>query len=289
MRSFCSALACAGLLMAMSSAFAESSSNVTFRSFGPGNDQIEVFTDPDRGEVVRMRSEGQIISGTPVYDTLSAASAVWRPNNITTWANITTIQAEYKGEIGRHGGGTPRFFIGLDLNSNGDYDSFYNEETDTWEQEDGHLMVLWGLGTPPWQDPFTGEWGSTGNIIGGTEPRFETGQIPGGDNFGMTYAETLAIAGDFNVVAIGLSVDGGWAMGEDNGYVQQVVIDNILFEGVLNDIAVSPVSDSGLSMSFAAQSDHTFSEVLSVPEPASAMVLLAGLMSMGLRRRRRLA
>lgn len=265
-----SAVLVAGLASATSAA---TNTNVTFGEFKrtAADDPVQIIDIDGRQDVIRFRSEGYIQSGVPVYDTLAAGSAVWLPENATTWSQVTRIEADYKGEIGIFGGGTPRFYVGLDLNGNGAYDSYYDETLDQWVQEDGHIFIYWGSGAAPWVETPSYDWEATGNYVGDTAVRFETGQLPGGTTAGTTYAETISLYGDLEVVAIGLAVDGGWFNYNQSGGtqdVQQLLVDQIHFEG----------TTAGGTVAFA--------ETLVSPEPTSLALLVAGAGLILVRRRR---
>ena len=246
-----------------------SAANNTNVTFSPWNDPnaVQVVEDPERGTVMRMISQGPL---SPP-EAFSAAAASWVPDHFTTWGEITNLTFDYKGEKGKISGGTPRFYVGLDLNGNGQYDSYYDEATDTWVQDDGHIFIMAGSGTPPWQEDWPSGWTSTGNVIARSERLYETSQVGAGDSgtWGVTYADTLntvwpdtgQLLKDVQVLRIGVVLDGGWVDGPD-GYWQQMLVDGITFEGTL------PITAGGAA----------FSEFLtvSVPEPSALTLLSIG-------------
>jgi len=141
-------------------------------------------------------------------------------------------------------------------------------------QADGNLFIYAaGSGLPPWQESWPTGWTSTGNVIGASQPMYDTSQVGGGGagSDGVTYANSLTTVWngpgpndgkelqDIQVVAIGIVVDGGWVDGPD-GYLQQMLIDGITYSGI------TPGPD-GIA----------FSENLTVPVPEPSTFALLGI------------
>jgi len=265
---------------ACSVARAENNVNVTFEPWN-NPDAVQVVNDPDRGYVMQMTSQGPPADPSNP-STIEAASAYWTPDHYTTLGDITDLSFDYKGTAGIVTGGSPRFYLGLDLNGNGVYDSYYDPTTDQWVQSDGNLFIYAAGLNNPWPSG----WTSTGNVIGSSQPMYDTGQV-GGNDWGSTYADALDTVWygpgpnygkeikDIQVLQIGVAVDGGWD--SDTDYLQQMLIDGITYQGVM------PGPDGA-----------AFSEFLTVPvpEPSTLMMLsLGALMGLSLtaaRGRRRL-
>ena len=242
---------------------------------------IEFVSVGDR-EVVRMRSEGEL----PLFTNLTGAEALYLPENKPKLGDVTTLEFEFNNETGVFGGGSPRFFLGLDLNSNGVYDSTYDPDTNTWTQEDGNLFIHLGNGgVPPWQgDPGPGwQIGAAIFDLGSTVAQYETAQV-GGDTLGDTWADVQTLINpfdqvtpiiDLDVVAIGIAVDGGWAQDADSVVeptdINSLLVDSILFEGM---------ADTG-----SAFSEQAFWS--SAPEPSTLLMGLCGLFSLAWMRCRR--
>ena len=255
-----------------------------FRSYNaPSLPTAIEFVNVDGRDVVRMRSQGEL----PLFTNLTGAEAMYLPENTPKLGDVTTLEIEFKNEAGLFGGGTPRFFLGLDLNSNGVYDSTYDPDTNTWTQEDGHLFIHLGNGgVPPWQGDPGPDWQIGAAIFdsSSTIAQYDTGQV-GGDSGGDTWADVQTLVNpfdgvtpiiDLDVLAIGIAVDGGWAQDSDSDVeptdISSILVDTILFEGTL------PVS--GGFTEPAAWSPL-------VPEPSTLLLLLAGGLVLLLRRQKR--
>lgn len=195
------------VLAAAVPAFAKNNKNFIFREFG--GDAIDIVGE-DEDALLRMKSEGEL----PLTLNMTGADVLWFPKKKVLWQDVERIEATYMGEAGRIIGGAPRFFVGLDVNDNGRYDSFYDPTTDTWSGDDRHVFAFWGSGVPPWQEDFSGGWESTGNVITDSAERWDSHDI-GGTDHGETYAETVALGGNYRVVAIGISLETGWAQDAD--------------------------------------------------------------------------
>jgi hypothetical protein len=131
----------------------------------------------------------------------------FQPTTRLTFAEVTTLSADFNVTDDDCGGGSPRFQLNLDTDADGD--------------RDGNIFVA--LGPSP---NFTGcalGWQSTGNLIGNTDHgRYDASQV-GGSAFG-TYEDALNAAGDAHVLGIQLVVDASWFFGDGE---QTVLVDNV--------------------------------------------------------------
>jgi hypothetical protein len=135
------------------------------------------------------------------------------PKRLSRFRQLKTLSTRYQIFEGGFGGGSMRFAIGLDTDGDGDFD--------------GHVSVY--LGTPPsFDDPATGGWEESGNLIGlpDDELRFDTSQV--GGTFYDSYANALALVGQAEVLYVDLIVDAGWAF--PNG-VQSVLVRDVRING----------------------------------------------------------
>ena len=281
-------MTCCGMAVSLflgAAAIGADEGDFVFRSYNaPSLPSAIEFVNVDGRDVVRMRSEGEL----PLFASLTGAEALYLPVNQPKLGDVTTLELVFKNEVGLFGGGTPRFFLGLDLNGNGVYDSTFDEVTQTWDQEDGNLMIhLGGGGNPPWQgDPGAG-WQTGAAIfdLASSTKQYETGQV-GGNTLGHTWADVQALINpydgvtpiiDLNVVAIGFAVDGGWWQDADtiieSTDINSILVDTILFEGM-----------TGPSAAFSEQVSFNPGPN-PLPEPSSLALLAAGGMLL-LRRRR---
>ena len=208
----------------------------------------------DGRRAVRARSEGQIIGGTDWWNTFTGTVVTYWLDNPVTWADVTRMEAEYKGLIGTFGSGSPRFSVALD--GNGEFDEDFDPVTGQWSGTDAALHVLWGDASP-WRDVPTGDWQTTGNLIDAEDLRFDSHGLPGG-SWSETYADTLTKYGSMQVLGMYVAVDGGYDQ-PDTGYVQELLIDQIVFEG------------SGLSVNSA-----TYTAAIPLPSAAWAGLALLG-------------
>lgn len=127
-----------------------------------------------------------------------------------TVSQLSTLSADYDATDDAFGGGSPRFQIGVD--------------TDSDNAADGNVFVY--LGTPP---SFTDSGaGSTGNLIGSTDTRFDLSQF-GGPFYG-TYQDMVNLLGSDVITGISLVVDGGWSQADGE---QTIVVDNVSVDGKL--------------------------------------------------------
>ncbi|MGH7529348.1 MAG: hypothetical protein ACREMN_03110 [Gemmatimonadales bacterium] len=129
------------------------------------------------------------------------------PPTPLTFAQVTTLSADFNVGDDDCGGGSPRFQVGLDTDGDGD--------------RDGNIFVAFGP-SPNFTGCIAG-WQNTGNLIGNTEHgRYDASQV-GGSGFG-TYQDALAVARDAQVLGIQLVVDGSWLFADGE---QTILVDNV--------------------------------------------------------------
>ena len=129
-----------------------------------------------------------------------------------TFGSLSGLSADVDFTDDDCGGGSPRFSFGID--TNGD------------SVRDGYLHVY--VGPPP---SFTGcVSGPTGNLLAGTDARFDLTQF-GGPFYG-TYADAVALVGSGTILDAMFAVDGGWSQadGEQTVHVDNVVIGEHSFD-----------------------------------------------------------
>jgi len=126
----------------------------------------------------------------------------WEPKKDLTFSDIKKLSADINGD---YAGGSPRFQINVLL-------------------PDGSVKKIFVyLGEDPDLIGTTDGWEKSGNLIGGTDERWDTSQLVAGTQVN-DYQGALAIAGDLPVVGIQLVVDGGWFFPTG---VQTVLVDNV--------------------------------------------------------------
>ena len=125
--------------------------------------------------------------------TNDASGAAFAGTGVTTFSSISTLQTEFDVTDDDCRAGSPRFQIRVQTPA-------------------GEKNVFVYLGPTP---SFTGcsqnVWIASGNLIGSTEPRFETAQVVSGGPLYKTYAEALALVGSYQVTGISLVVDSSFA------------------------------------------------------------------------------
>ena len=121
----------------------------------------------------------------------------------TTFANLSTLSAEFNPIVGSCGGGSPRFSIQLAGGKN--------------------VFVYFGP-SPNFTGCTLNSWQSTGNLIGNNDTgRYDTSQVQSGTQ-SNTYAGALALVGSQQVTEIDLVTDSGWFF---NPKVQTVLVRNV--------------------------------------------------------------
>jgi len=120
-----------------------------------------------------------------------------------TFADLTTLSADYYFTQGTCGGGSPRFQVNvLDPNTNAVK----------------NIFVYFGS-YPNYNDCATNTWTSTGDLLA-NGLYVDTSQV--GGTFYDTYENAVTAFGAYDVVGIQLVVDGGWAG------AQTVNVDNVV-------------------------------------------------------------
>ena len=138
----------------------------------------------------------------------------YTPNPTLKFNQLTHLSTDFRIDGGDCGGGSPRFEISLDKNNDG--------------VSDGNLFVYLG-----WTSNFDNciwGWQPTLNVIDNPypHPRYDLTEF--GGSYFVTYADALALLGDYNVLRVRLVVDGGWttprgqAVDVDNFQVNEDVL-----------------------------------------------------------------
>lgn len=131
----------------------------------------------------------------------------FQPRTPLTFAQVTTLSADFNVTDDDCGGGSPRFQLNMDTDGDGD--------------SDGNIFV--SFGPAPNFTGCTGDWESTGNLIGNNDHgRYDASQV-GGSGFG-TYQDALTVAGEMRVLGIQLVVDASWFFADGE---QTVLVDNV--------------------------------------------------------------
>lgn len=128
-----------------------------------------------------------------------------------TFADLTTLSAEFNVTDDDCVGGSPRFYVTLDTDNDGN--------------ADGHVFVYLGP-LPSYTGCTPATWESSGNLLDGSRP-VDSGQLAGG-TFYDPYASALTKYGTASVLGIGLVVDSSWAFGDGE---QTVLVRNIVVNG----------------------------------------------------------
>jgi hypothetical protein len=144
---------------------------------------------PDRHNVYSLKSDGS----TPF------SGIAYSQTRRLPFGGLSTLQTDYDVQTGGCFGGSPRFQIDVDTNGNG--------------TPDGTVNVYIG-NVPNFDCPSALDaWQSTGNVIGGSDTRWDLTQF-GGPFYG-TYGQALAQLGSDAVTGIQLVADGGWDAAQD--------------------------------------------------------------------------
>ena len=231
------------------------------------NFDVTTYLDPaaaqqafvDGRQTMRMKSEGELPLGT----SMSASTVGWTPQNTVLWGDVTHMEASYKGEAGMIGGGSPFFAVLVDKNGNGQNDVTYDPNSQTWDMGgDGTVAGYWGSNGVPPQESFSGDWETTGNMIGDPAIRWSGAQvgIPGT----VTHAGTLPYAGNMQVLWLSINLNTGWFNGNEPFDLVQMLLHEISFQGVRH-------ADSGGGLA-----GTSFSETMAIPEPGTACLLFLG-------------
>ncbi len=147
--------------------------------------------DPSNPSAVRLRS---VAADSPPY-----GAAVWEQSGAMTFADITSLSADYMMTIGCFAGGSPRFAVGLDSNND--------------DVVDGHVFVYWGT-LPNYTDcPTLSVWHNTGNLITAGDNRFDLGQFAG--PFYGSHAQALTAVGTYDVEYVLIALDASWSQDQE--------------------------------------------------------------------------
>jgi hypothetical protein len=152
-----------------------------------------------------------LVSNTGNVSAADDYSGLSRSLTAKTVSSITNLSTDYYVKAGDCGGGSPRFQLEVDMNSDGNVD--------------GNIHVYIG-DAPSYNCPQSFErWISTGNLMTSPDARFDSSGLPGGA-YGQTAAQTQATFGTKKVLFIDLVVDGGWAVAGNN---QDVLVEKPLY------------------------------------------------------------
>ena len=144
----------------------------------------------------------------------NASGVAFGGTGVTTFASLTTLSTEFDVTDDDCKAGSPRFQVRVQTPA-------------------GEKNVFVYIGPTP---SFTGcsqnMWIASGNLIGSSDGRFDTSQIQPGSQV-STYAQALALVGNYTVTGISLVVDSGWAFGdkEQTVRVRNVRINSSTFIG----------------------------------------------------------
>ncbi len=115
------------------------------------------------------------------------------------------------------GGGSPRFYLAIDMDNDGDFEPHYANP----ESPDGYAFAYILQKFPAFYGGPTG-WLDTGNLIGATTGIWDTTQFGGPSGY-TNYAGALSLFSGKRVVEIQIVVDGGWLKGWSGSDFEQVV------------------------------------------------------------------
>jgi len=136
-----------------------------------------------------------LVSNTSDTETTNDFSgARFTDTGVTTFASITTLSTEFDVTDDDCRAGSPRFQV-LVRTPSGD---------------EKNVFVYLGP-TPSFTGCSPNVWIASGNLIGSTEPRFDTSQIDPAAPLYKTYAQALAVVGSYQVTGISLVVDSSFA------------------------------------------------------------------------------
>jgi hypothetical protein len=193
-------------LSAYGSAKVKSVSLVVDGGWAVGGDQDVWVDDPVvNGSELNTRFGGASKASVPadrhnVYSLLSDGGAhpysgiAWSQKQPLAFSGISKLQTDYNLQAGDCYGGSPRFQINVDSDGDGN--------------ANGNVFVYIG-DAPSFTCPGAFDaWQSTGNVIGGSDGRWDLSQFGGAPN--ATYAQALALLGADAVTGVQLVADSGW-------------------------------------------------------------------------------
>ena len=156
------------------------------------------------------------------------AFLTFAPSGDLTFADITTLKADYAFALGNCQGGSLRWSVTFDI---GNDDNTVPAEGEPDPRDNDRSIFIYYGGYPSFTDCTTGVNNQSGvNMIGLSDLRYDTSQI--GGTFYDTYANALQLAGpqtgDFSrpalrVVAVTLALDSGWVQDESGAFKDQSV------------------------------------------------------------------
>ena len=169
------------------------------------------------------------------------ASLTFTPSADLTFADITTLKANYSFAMGNCQGGSLRWSVTLDI---GNDDDTIPEEGDPDPRANDRSVFIYYGNVPNFNDCTTGANNQSGvNMIGLTDLRYDTSQI--GGTFYDTYANASLLAGTTPIAGLTLAIDSGW--------MQEVVDDVLVYK------------DQSVSLTGAEVNGNTFAPVSGEP------------------------
>lgn len=165
------------------------------------------------------------------------------PSSPIPWTSFATLSADFNVTDDNCGGGSPRFSVGVDVNSD--------------NVSDGNVHIAFGP-SPSFTGCASG-WQSTGNLIGNNDAgRYDYSNFGGSPFTTYSAAPASVLAG--SVVKVTLVVDGWWSTAATGGDGEQtILVDNIDVNGVITDFEPPTSKDqckNGGWMTFTVP--HTF-------------------------------
>jgi hypothetical protein len=134
------------------------------------------------------------------------ANLTFTPSSALTFADITTLSADYTFAIGNCQGGSLRWSVTLDI---GNDDSTVPAEGDPDPRDNDRSVFIYYGDYPNYTDCTTGANNQSGvNLMGSTDLRFDTSQI--GGTFYDTHANATVLAGTVPIAGVTLALDSGW-------------------------------------------------------------------------------
>lgn len=149
------------------------------------------------------------------------------PDDPKPFADLETLIADYDYTQGDCGGGSLRWSVRLDVGNDG------------VTTNDRSIWIYYG-DVPNFTscDDLFSQSGD--NLIGNSDARFDSSQLSG-PLYG-TYAQTVSLYGDLNVVRASLVVDGGWTGGDDKVELSGAEVDGATWtpelDGTFEDVTI---------------------------------------------------
>ena len=133
------------------------------------------------------------------------SGAAFAETGVTTFSSITQLSTEFNVTDDDCTDGSPRFQV----------------RVQTTAGEENVFVYLGPL--PSFKGCSQNTWIASGNLIGTSEARFDTSQVPDGA-YGQTYAQALALVGSLQVTGISLVIDSGAVFADKE---QTVLVRNV--------------------------------------------------------------